>query len=257
MDCKSFINVKNVKIGIGRPKICVPLTGHTLQDLENQAKAAKDSEADIIELRIDYFIRENGKEKVLDVIGKIRKITQNIPLIFTFRTKEEGGECKISLEDYEQLNCAVAEHNMADIIDVEYNLGEELVQRLCKTLKLKRINVIVSKHNFSMTESEQELAESMNKMAFLGADIVKVAMMPMDKFDVIRLMKVTLIMQEKLSVPIIAMSMGKLGAISRLCGEFFGSSVTFATVGDASAPGQMKSEKVLESLELIHRQFEV
>ena len=63
-----------------------------MHDLENQAKAAKDSEADIIELRIDYFIRENGKEKVLDVIGKIRKITQNIPLIFTFRTKEEGGE---------------------------------------------------------------------------------------------------------------------------------------------------------------------
>lgn len=33
--------------------------------------------------------------------------------------------------------------------------------------------------------------------------------------------------------------MGKLGVASRLCGEVFGSAMTFASAGDSSAPGQI------------------
>ena len=53
--------------------------------------------------------------------------------------------------------------------------------------------------------------------------------------------------------PVITMSMGALGAVSRLCGEAFGSAMTFANPGTASAPGQVGLDvvnAVLDSLRL-------
>ena len=101
--------------------------------------------------------------------------------------------------------------------------------------------------------------ETAKRMAYVakecGADIVKVAMMPRTKADVFNLLEVTEDMSNKLKTPVITMSMGKLGAISRLCGEFSSSAVTFATVGKCSAPGQMPVDKVKECLELIHNQM--
>ena len=53
--------------------------------------------------------------------------------------------------------------------------------------------------------------------------------------------------------PVITMSMGALGAVSRLSGEAFGSAMTFANPGTASAPGQVGLDvvnAVLDSLRL-------
>ena len=53
--------------------------------------------------------------------------------------------------------------------------------------------------------------------------------------------------------PVITMSMGALGGVSRLCGEAFGSAMTFANPGTASAPGQVPLDvvnAVLDSLAL-------
>ena len=52
--------------------------------------------------------------------------------------------------------------------------------------------------------------------------------------------------------PVITMSMGTLGAVSRLCGEAFGSAMTFANPGAASAPGQVPLDVVNEVLESLH-----
>ena len=48
------------------------------------------------------------------------------------------------------------------------------------------------------------------------------------------------------------MSMGTLGAVSRLAGEAFGSAMTFANPGQASAPGQVSLEVVNEVLDALH-----
>ena len=52
--------------------------------------------------------------------------------------------------------------------------------------------------------------------------------------------------------PVITMSMGTLGAVSRLCGEAFGSAMTFTNPGAASAPGQVPLDVVNEVLESLH-----
>lgn len=80
----------------------------------------------------------------------------------------------------------------------------------------------------------------MVKMQQVGADLPKVAVMPHDSTDVLTLLAATVEMKNKyFATPIIAISMSKLGVASRLCGEVFGSAMTFASAGDSSAPGQI------------------
>ena len=73
------------------------------------------------------------------------------------------------------------------------------------------------------------MIDRLEKMESFDADICKIAVMPQNKNDVVRLLNVTYTMSRKLSKPLITMSMGTIGVISRICGETFGSSLTFAS----------------------------
>lgn len=56
----------------------------------------------------------------------------------------------------------------------------------------------------------------------------------------------------KLTIPLVTMSMGQLGVISRITGELTGSAMTFASVQKASAPGQINVSDMQMLLEAIH-----
>ena len=51
--------------------------------------------------------------------------------------------------------------------------------------------------------------------------------------------------------PHLAISMGSLGAVSRVAAETFGSAATFATAGEASAPGQLDARQVARMIALL------
>ena len=51
--------------------------------------------------------------------------------------------------------------------------------------------------------------------------------------------------------PIITMSMGKLGIVSRICGSVFGNAMTFGAAKQASAPGQIEVTKLNDILKVI------
>ena len=85
-----------------------------------------------------------------------------------------------------------------------------------------------------------------------GADILKMAVMPNNSRDVIRMMERTLSWNEKSDRPMITMSMGKLGGVSRMCGELTGSCMTFGSVTAASAPGQIPMDLLKKVLWLMH-----
>lgn len=86
-----------------------------------------------------------------------------------------------------------------------------------------------------------------------GADAVKIAVMPRELRDVLTLLDATLTAQSTVSVPVISMSMGGFGSLSRLFGWVFGSSVSFA-VGEAlSAPGQVPIEQLNAVVDVVHR----
>ena len=76
--------------------------------------------------------------------------------------------------------------------------------------------------------------------------------MPHDSTDVLTLLAATVEMKNKyFATPIITISMSKLGVASRLCGEVFGSAMTFASAGDSSAPGQIGLDVVNAVLDSI------
>ena len=112
--------------------------------------------------------------------------------------------------------------------------------------------MIISNHDFASTPSEKELINRLNKMQELGADIAKIAMMPKNMSDVYRVMAVT--SDINLDIPVISMSMGKMGMISRIAGELYGSSVTFGCAHAASAPGQLNASDLSDILGIIHKQ---
>ena len=175
------------------------------------------------------------------------------PILFTFRTAREGGEQSISPENYTALNKAVAESGYVDLIDVEIFAGEELVRENIANIHAAGVVVVGSNHEFEKTPDKADLLYRLRKMQDMGADIPKIAVMPQSKADVITLLDATQEMYTKYADrPIITMSMGPAGVISRLSGEAFGSAMTFGAVGQVSAPGQIPVERLRNALQILH-----
>lgn len=248
------VKVKNVTLGEGKPKICVPIVGVTKEDILNQAKALENVEVDVVEWRVDWFEGVFEFEKVKDVLVDLRKELKELPLLFTFRTSKEGGEKSIENEEYVNLNKSVAATGLVDLVDVEVFTGDEYVKEVIKAAHESNVKVIASNHDFDKTPSKDEIVSRLIKMQDLGADIPKIAVMPTCKLDVLELLEATVIMSEQhANRPIITMSMAGKGVISRLCGEAFGSCLTFGSVAKASAPGQINVEELNKVLNIINK----
>jgi len=113
------VTVKNITFQEGETLICVPLIGKTLAELQNNARALATAGADIIEWRVDHFTQVRETEQVLLALGEIRQLLKEIPLLFTFRSKKEGGETEISDAAYFELNRQAAVSGLTDVIDIE------------------------------------------------------------------------------------------------------------------------------------------
>lgn len=244
--------VRKVKIGEGIPKICVPIVGRTETEILGQARLIRNLPADIVEWRADWYQEVFDWEKMRRVLSQLRKILDDIPILFTFRTSMEGGEMEIGDQEYLQLNQKVAETEFVDLIDVEVFSKKSVAKDVIDYARMRNICVIASNHDFVKTSRKEELITTLQEMERSGADILKIAVMPTCEADVETLLDATKEMAEKTEKPLITMSMSKLGEISRTTGERYGSAVTFGTAGEASAPGQIPVRELKMRLEEFH-----
>lgn len=247
------VEIRSVRIGEGMPKICVPVMGAKKEEILQGAAGMKEVPADIVEWRADWYEDVFDIACVKDVLKLIRRTVGDMPLLFTFRTLREGGEKAISAERYAVLNREAAASGFVDLIDVEAFTGDEAVKKMIDEAHRNGVKVIVSNHDFQRTPQKEEMIERLCKMQKLGADICKIAVMPRSRRDVITLLSATEEMvREHADRPVISMSMAEEGVASRLCGELFGSAVTFGQAGQASAPGQVEAGKLHTVLEILH-----
>ena len=65
--------VRDIKIGEGRPKICVPLVGATEKEILDQAAELSGLPVDIVEWRADWFEEVFDFERVNQVLVKLRE----------------------------------------------------------------------------------------------------------------------------------------------------------------------------------------
>lgn len=247
-----IVKIRNLVIGEGRPKICVPLMGDK-DSVFRTAEAIRKTHADMVEWRADTDPNPKDQESVLKTAEMLRKILGNVPLLFTFRTKEEGGCADISENDYKELNLKMIRSGLIDLIDIEFFRDEKNLKELIKCAREHSIATVLSSHDFKKTPSVVEIVKRLTDMQKAGGDLVKMAVMPQSDSDVIQLLLATWEMKKSYSdTPVITMSMGGRGALSRISGELFGSAVTFAAYEKVSAPGQLQVEEVYEIMEKLH-----
>ena len=269
----------------GLPAVAVSLTGPSLAQARTQARSAVDAGADVLELRVD-LLEESGAltgfapmdaaavAQVLECLrglGEASDTTDGAdagsPVLLTCRTAAEGGRARLDDASYGALLRSVLD-GLADwaperrpvAIDVEVQRG--CLPQVCAQAHGLGIDVVASFHDFEATPADEVLEEVLARMAREGADLAKIAVWPTSADDVARLLGVcaraTAGAGERsgLGVPVAAMSMGALGAVSRVA-PAFGSALTFAVVPDeqgqarASAPGQLPIQDVRRCLELL------
>ncbi len=247
------INIRGIMIGEGRPKICVPVMGTRKEEVLALAEKLPGTGAELVELRADYLSYIPDAEEFYGFLKELRQMLREQALLFTFRSRTEGGKGQLSVEAYQRLCEAACESGQIDLLDVEAYLKEGLMEELSGYAHDHGVKVVGSSHEFQSTPPEAELVKRLWYMDRAGVDIPKVAVMPREKKDVLALMSAVLSYREQGgSKPVIAMSMGEMGLISRLAGEWYGSAVTFAAEGHASAPGQIPYEEVKQILEILH-----
>ena len=214
-------------------KIVVPIMPKSLSEIA-ELDVTQYAAADLIEWRADFMPKADLKQAARDIKAQF----SNQEVIFTYRT-EDKVESIISEADY----AALVRQFSSDFtyIDLEILKFPSLVLPE---------NAVVSYHDF--TQIPQDLPDILAKMAASGAKTVKFAGMPQKQSDVLRLMTETLRFSEAHSdLTLVTMAMGELGEITRVAGDYFGSSWTFASVAAASAPGQLSLAEMVTLREML------
>ncbi len=253
-----MLEVRGVRLGGGTPAVIVPLTGADTAALVAQAAAVRAAAPDLVEWRVDLvdLVGASAQRAAADLDALVsigRQVVEGLdglPLLVTIRTVAEGGRASAEPEAYLATLAALVGAGIADLVDVEVMLGEETVRRAVRLAHDVGVPVVASNHDVRATPAREELLRRLRLMVELGADVLKIAVTPLDAGDVLELLAATWAASRTLDRPVIAISMGELGVVTRLAGGVFGSAATFATVGPASAPGQRDIAQVRAALAL-------
>ncbi|MDO4868737.1 MAG: type I 3-dehydroquinate dehydratase [Bacillota bacterium] len=254
------MKVKGIELTCGRPKVAVPLTGQTQEEIIKQCQAAIESHADILEWRADYFLSgiENLEEKlnedsvhiqIIRILDDIDYVTGGMPVIFTIRSKSQGGRIALERKHIDDLSSLAAQSQLAAFVDVEIFDENGKLDSVSLTEHVNELHsfgckVIMSYHDFKSMPKAEEIANLVNTMRDLDADIPKVAGYAHTKKDAVNMVKISQILTQGDNGPVILVGMGKNGIITRIFGGQYGSVITFASAGEASAPGQIDAKTI-------------
>ncbi|MGO1511160.1 MAG: type I 3-dehydroquinate dehydratase [Actinomycetales bacterium] len=280
------VRPRGLALDAGRPAVIVPVV--SAGDATERAAEAVAAGADVVEWRIDLAFASPvassssgasappftstspvmstssvpGEPDVLDAeraaaaLPAIRVACGTAPLLVTFRTTVEGGSGELLPERYVALLAALAAAG-ADAVDVEadHPAASEAVAAIRRQGGHGggSTAVVLSHHDFGRTPPQQEIVDRLAAMEHAGADVAKIAVMPRSTPDVLTLLAATAERAERARIPLVTMSMGDLGAPTRLVGGRFGSAATFASISASSAPGQLPVADVRATLDALDR----
>lgn len=233
------------------PNVCTPLVGETVEEIINEVHMIVPQNPDIIEWRADYFKDVHNINQVQSVLEKTADLLVEIPLLFTIRSEKEGGQ-PLSLREDEKIEILreVSQSPYVEFIDYEVSNTEKSIQQLRSVTEQHGKKLILSYHNFDHTPEEPVLLKALHQAELYKADYAKLAVMPQSNSDVLQLLMVTEKASNSIDIPLITISMGGLGIITRMFGWVFGSSITFAVGEKSSAPGQIPLKELKEVIEL-------
>jgi 3-dehydroquinate dehydratase-1 len=248
------MDTRGKKRGGETPLLCAPLVGRTRKRLVAEAAKVIAQKPDVIEWRVDYFDAIGDSDAVIDTARALRELAGKLPIMFTRRSSREGGEeIPIGDEEVVALYDAVGASRLVDFIDFEMGNDPGHVTRVRESARRHKVRLILSYHNASYTPGYEYLVQRFLEAERLGADVAKVAVAPRDRMDVLTLLAATAQADAKAHIPLISMSTGPLGSVSRMIGGLFGSSLAFAVGESASAPGQIPIGDLVAVYDIIRR----
>ncbi len=247
--------IKGKLISEKNPMVCVPIMERTAEEILAEAGRLVKAGVEMLEWRADAYEDLSDVAKAKEVLIKLREMTKEVILLLTIRSEAQGGLCEMWSTEIKNTLLSLSEVHGADIIDVEFFTFEK-PERLIKRLQERGALVLSSHHDFDETPTYDVMKELLEQMKAGDADILKLAVMPKEKSDVLELLRITSdFHEEEPGIPLITMSMGRFGMISRLSGEIFGSCITFGAADTPSAPGQMPWKKTRDVLSFIHTYY--
>jgi len=233
--------------------ICLTLSPRSLEELQEHLFVLPWDQVDLLEWRGDYM--EDPRIQVFqEGFRKINEASGHRPLIFTLRAKEEGGQGGFRDEALLQVRQALVKEKDFFILDMESSYflsGHPMAfayHRLLEDAKKRGHGVLLSYHNFTETPADEVLLEILRKQQKLGGDLLKVAVLAEKTEDVERLMALSHAASRKLKQPIIAISMGEKGMVSRYDAKKSASCMTYVGLTEEVAPGQLSLAELREKL---------
>ena len=218
--------------------------------LENSKKAAEKG-ADILEIRLDLLGIRNP-ERAAEMIREIKAET-GLPIIVTSRSGAEGGKWDGKEEDRTGLLINLLSlKDGPDAIDIELSAGMKERNRVIKAAKDRGTAVIVSSHDFLKTPPLQNMRTIIEEMFLAGADIAKLAVMPLSVEDTLNLLRVTLDFKDA-GKSVCTIAMGSQGKHTRVVAPFYGSVLTYASIesDESAAPGQLPVNEIKRIMEML------
>lgn len=222
-------------------KLVVSIMPRTLEEAQQLDRSRYDG-ADVIEWRADFL----DKNEILTVAPAVFEKFAGREILFTLRTCGEGGQIDLTSDEYLAIIQDIQSIYHPDYIDFEFYSHREVFEQM-----LEFSNLVLSYHNFQ--ETPDNMMEILSELTSLSPKLVKVSVMAHNEQEVLDLMNYTRGFKTlNPEQDYVTISMGKIGKISRLTADLTGSSWSFASVGEESAPGQIPLENMRRIRELLN-----
>lgn len=213
--------------------IATALTDGEPSGQARQARLAQQQGAGAAELRADLLA---DPAQVCAALTAVRAAS-SLPLLLTYRSATEGGKGAGHGQGYEDYLASLLQLR-PPVAALDIEMACPASKALVAEAKAGGYDVVGSCHDFTATPSAAQITQKLVQITADGADITKVAYMPRTAQDVAALRHAAHDFAGAYPhQPLIAISMGQLGAPSR---TDLTNCLTFATIADgaASAPGQ-------------------
>ncbi|MFD1464932.1 type I 3-dehydroquinate dehydratase [Lapidilactobacillus mulanensis] len=204
----------------------------------------------LIEWRLDYW--QDWRQLTLKQANqRLRRAFPQQPLLLTLRTSAEGGHMSLNRVNYWQHLLQIGAELEGDLLDImPAQLPENIA--VAQIHRYFQSRLIFSRHVLGPQDYATDLADLLHLGAGAApADLLKLAILPNSPDEVLDLLQATWQVSQRVEQPIISMSMGDVGRVSRVIGPLFGSVLSFGSVGATSAPGQF-ALKQLDDLLVDH-----
>jgi len=243
-------------------KICVaiPIKSGNLNSNKQTIEKVLDKSPDLIEFRFD-FISDVKLITHFFLKELVSIIPPKIPKIFTFRKKQQGGQYNLSENERLDVLSRLIEVK-PDYLDIEINSESQILKNLIDLAYDNNVRLIFSHHDFEKSITYEEIAEMLIRfdeqlknelnidLSKINESIFKIILTARvfdDNLNVLNICKKLSGQNKKF----VCFAMGEMGILARILCVKFGSSWTYGSLDEKTAPGQINVEKIREIHQLI------